>query len=128
MKVADKIALLRSGVKFSEIAELEKEELLEKEQPDNDDPEEEEDEQTPKPEEKEGAEKHSPELEEKEGAEKHSPELEEILKKVEALEAENKEMKDYIAKVNIGSKGSEEEEPNMKTGIDVMKELFGGEK
>ena len=115
MKVADKIALLRSGVKFSEIAELEKEELLEKEQPDNDDPEEEEDEQTPKP-------------EEKEGAEKHSPELEEILKKAEALEAENKEMKDYIAKVNIGSKGSEEEEPNMKTGIDVMKELFGGEK
>lgn len=115
MKVADKIALLKSGVKFSEIAELEKEELLENEQPENDDPEEEEDEQTPKP-------------EENEGAEKHSPELEEILKKVEALEAENKEMKDYIAKVNTGSKGSEEEEPKMKTGIDVMKELFGGEK
>ena len=115
MKVADKIALLKSGVKFSEIAELEKEELLENEQPEEDDPEEEEDEQTPKP-------------EEKEGAEKHSPELEEILKKVEALEAENKEMKDYIAKVNTGSKGSEEEEPKMKTGIDVMKELFGGEK
>ena len=112
MKVADKIALLKSGVKLAEIAELEKEELLEKEQPE-DDPE--EDEQTPKP-------------EEKEGAEKHSPELEEILKKVEALEAENKEMKDYIAKVNTGSKGSEEEEPKMKTGIDVMKELFGGEK
>ena len=47
---------------------------------------------------------------------------------LEALEAENKEMKDYIAKVNTGSKGSEEEEPKMKTGIDVMKELFGGEK
>lgn len=116
MKVADKIALLKSGVKFSEIAELEKEELLEKEQPEEDDHEEEEDEPTPKPEEK------------KEGAEKHSTELEEILKKVEALEAENKEMKDYIAKVNTGSKGSEEEEPKMKTGIDVMKELFGGEK
>lgn len=122
MKVADKISLLKSGVKLSEIAELEKEELLEKEllekeQPEEDDPEEEEDEQTPKPEEKE-----------KEGAGKHSPELEEILKKVEALETENKEMKDYIAKVNTGSKGSEEEEPKMKTGIDVMKELFGGEK
>lgn len=117
MKVADKIALLKSGVKLAEIAELEKEELLEKEQPENDDPEEEKDELTPKPEEKE-----------KDGAEKHSPELEEILKKVEALEAENKEMKDYIAKVNTGSKGSEEEEPKMKTGIDVMKELFGGEK
>lgn len=120
MKVADKIALLKSGVKLSEIAELEKEELLEKEQPEEDDPEddpeEEEDEQTPKHE------------EEKEGAGKHSPELEEILKKVEALEAENKEMKDYIAKVNTGSKGSEEEEPKMKTGIDVMKELFGGVK
>mgnify|MGYP006967186777 FL=1 len=47
---------------------------------------------------------------------------------MEALEAENKEMKDYIAKVNTGSKGSEEEGPKMKTGIDVMKELFGGEK
>ena len=116
MKVADKIALLKSGVKLSEIAELEKEELLEKEQPE-DDSEEEEDDQTPKSEE-----------EEKEGAGKHPPELEEILKKVEALEAENKEMKDYIAKVNIGSKGSEEEEPEMKTGIDVMKELFGGKK
>lgn len=120
MKVADKISLLKSGVKLSEIAELEKEELLEKEllekeQSEEDDLEEEEDEQTPKP-------------EEKEGAEKHSPELEEILKKVEALEAENKEMKGYIAKVNIGSKGSEEEEPKMKTGIDVMKELFGGKK
>ena len=115
MKVADKIALLKSGVKFSEIAELEKEELLEKEQTENDDSEEEEDEQTPKP-------------EEKEGAEKHSPELEEILKKVEALETENKEMKDYIAKVNTGSKGSDEDEPKVKTGVDVMKELFGGEK
>ena len=116
MKVADKILLLKSGVKLSEIAELEKEELLEKEQPKEDDPEEKEDEQTLK------------DKEEKEGAEKHSPELEEILKKVEALEAENKEMKDYIAKVNTGSKGSEEEEPEMKTGIDVMKELFGGKK
>lgn len=116
MKVADKISLLKSGVKLSEIAELEKEELLEKkEQTEEDDSEEEEDDQTPKP-------------EEEEGAGKHSPELEEILKKVEALEAENKEMKDYIAKVNTGSKGSEEEEPKMKTGIDVMKELFGGEK
>lgn len=115
MKVADKIALLKSGVKLSEIAELEKEELLEKEQPEEDDLEEEEDEQTSK-------------HEEKEEAEKYSPELEEILNKVEALEAENKEMKDYIAKVNTGSKGSEEEEPKMKTGIDVMKELFGGEK
>lgn len=115
MKVADKITLLKSGVKLSEIAELEKEELLEKEQPENEDGNNEEDEQTSK-------------HEEEEEAEKHSPELEEILKKVEALEAENKEMKDYIAKVNIGSKGSEEEEPKMKTGIDVMKELFGGGK
>ena len=114
MKVADKISLLKSGVKLSEIAELEKEELLEKEKPEEeDDLEEEEDDQTPKPEE-----------EEEEGAGKHSPELEEILKKVEALEAENKEMKDYIAKGNTGSKGSEEEEPKMKTGIDVMKELI----
>ena len=115
MKVADKIALLKSGVKFPEIAELEKEELLENEQPEEDDLEEEENEQTSK-------------HEENEEAEKHSPELEEILKKVEALEAENKEMKDYIAKVNTGSKGFEEEEPKMKTGIDVMKELFGGDK
>ena len=115
MKVADKIALLKSGVKLSEIAELEKEEFLEKEQPENEDCNNEEDEQTSK-------------HEEEEEAEKHSPELEEILKKVEALEAENKEMKDYIAKVNIGTKGSEEEDPKMKTGIDVMKELFGGKK
>ena len=37
-------------------------------------------------------------------------------------------MKDYIAKVNTGSKGSDEEEHKVKTGVDVMKELFGGEK
>ena len=120
MKVADKIALLKSGVKFAEIAELENEELLEKEQNN------EEDEHTSKNEEDEHTSKN--EEEEEEEAEKHSPELEDILKKLEALEAENKEMKEYIAKVNIGSKGSEEEEPKMKTGIDVMKELFGGEK
>ena len=88
MKVADKIALLKSGVKLSEIAEIEKEEILEKEQAEEDEPEEEEDDQAPKPEEEEN------------GDGKHATELEEILKKVEAMEAENK----------------------------VMKELFGGEK
>lgn len=117
MKVADKIALLKSGVKFSELAELEKQELEEMKQElelDNEDSPEKE--QTLKDEEEEKAEK----LAEESDKEK------ELLEQISKLQEENKKMKDIIHKENVlttdVSKG--ENKAAKLTPEDVMNQLF----
>ena len=119
MKVADKIALLQKGVKFSEIAELEKQELEELKQELKDS----EEEQTSKEEKKdvkeEGAE--TPPDESKEEV-KESKENEELAR----LQEENKKMKELLHKANILNSGTEKgKEPEKKlTPVDVMNQLF----
>ena len=117
MKVSDKIALLKQGVKFAELAELEKQELEEMKQElelDNENSSSEE--QILKTDEKEETEK----LHEESEKEK---ELQEQLSK---LQEENKKMKDIIHKHNVltsdVSKG--EDKATKLTPQDVMNQLF----
>lgn len=119
MKVSDKIALIKMGVKFSEIAELEKQELEELKQELKDS----EEEQTSKEEKKDVKEEEAetPPDESKEEA-KESKENEELAR----LQEENKKMKELLHKANILNSGSEKgEEPDKKlTPVDVMNQLF----
>lgn len=120
MKVSDKIALIKMGVKFSEIAELEKQELEELKQELKDS----EEEQTSKEEKKDVKEEEAetpPDESKKET--KESKENEELTR----LQEENKKMKELLHKANILNSGSEKgEEPDKKklTPVDVMNQLF----
>lgn len=113
MKVSDKIALLQKGVKFSEIAELEKQELEELKQELKDS---EEEEQTLKEVKKDVKE------EEAENPPEESTENEELAR----LQEENKKMKELLHKANILNSGTEKgKEPEKKlTPVDVMNQLF----
>ena len=119
MKVSEKIELLKSGVKFAEIAELEKQEAeelklqleLDNENKDPDQP----DEQTSK---KENDEKE---------AEKHpdQKQFDELQKQLNSLKEENEKMLSYIHKLNSSSSGIEDSNKQKKlTGADVMNQLF----
>ena len=125
MKVADKITLLQKGVKFSEIAELEKQELEELNQELKDS---EEEEQTLKEEKKDVKEEKAEKSASKESKEeaKESKEEAEENEELIRLQEENKKMKELLHKANILNSGTEKgKEPKKKlTPVDVMNQLF----
>ena len=118
MKVSDKIALIKMGVKFSEIAELEKQELEELKQELNDS----EEEQTSKEKKDIKEEEAETPPDESKGEAEESKENEELAR----LQEENKKMKELLHKANILNSGTGKgEEPEKKlTPVDVMNQLF----
>lgn len=118
MKVSDKIELLKSGVKFAELAELEKqeaEELKIQQELNNDNKDSDQtDEQTSKENEEEEAEKHP-----------DQKQLDELQQQLNILKEENEKMLSYIHKLNSSSSGIEDSnKPKKLTGADVMNQLF----